>query len=261
LKRYALLGAAVGTLLALVLFAPAQWLGAVLARISDNRVQLAEARGSVWQGSAVLVLTGGAGSQDASSLPGRLSWSLGLQGPALLLHLQQSCCIRDELRIRVQPGWSRVRVDVLPGADPALPLGQWPASWLSGLGTPWNTLKLTGVFRVSSPGLSVESVRGRWLFSGRAELALDHIASRVSTLEALGSYQVVIEGDAKGDLATVQLLTRSGPLMLSGSGQWAASRLRFNGQASAAPGAELALNNLLNIIGKRQGALALISIG
>jgi general secretion pathway protein N len=50
-------------------------------------------------------------------------------------------------------------------------------------------------------------------------------------------------------------------LQLSGSGQWAASRLRFAGQASAEPGAEPALNNLLNIIGRRQGALSLISIG
>jgi general secretion pathway protein N len=50
-------------------------------------------------------------------------------------------------------------------------------------------------------------------------------------------------------------------LQLGGSGQWAAGRLRFKGQASAEPGSEPALNNLLNIIGRRQGALSLISIG
>jgi len=37
--------------------------------------------------------------------------------------------------------------------------------------------------------------------------------------------------------------------------------LRFRGTAKAAPGAEDALNNLLNIIGRRNGALSAISIG
>ena len=57
------------------------------------------------------------------------------------------------------------------------------------------------------------------------------------------------------------LTTTSGALQLSGNGQFAAGRLRFRGQASAAPGSEAALNNLLNIIGRRQGAQSVISIG
>ena len=36
---------------------------------------------------------------------------------------------------------------------------------------------------------------------------------------------------------------------------------RFRGEATAEPGSESALNNLLNIIGKRQGASSVISIG
>jgi general secretion pathway protein N len=70
--------------------------------------------------------------------------------------------------------------------------------------------------------------------------------------------QAAAEGDAA---ATLQLTTTSGALQLSGSGQWAASKVRFSGQASAAAGSEAALNNLLNIIGRRKGALSLISIG
>ena len=65
----------------------------------------------------------------------------------------------------------------------------------------------------------------------------------------------------RGDAAQVQLSTSDGALQLSGNGQWVASKLHFNGQASAAPGSESALSNLLNIIGRRQGALSLISIG
>jgi general secretion pathway protein N len=37
--------------------------------------------------------------------------------------------------------------------------------------------------------------------------------------------------------------------------------VRFRGEASAAGGNEAALSNLLNIIGKRQGARSAISIG
>ena len=36
---------------------------------------------------------------------------------------------------------------------------------------------------------------------------------------------------------------------------------RFRGEARADTGAEGALNNLLNVIGRRQGAISLLSIG
>ena len=61
--------------------------------------------------------------------------------------------------------------------------------------------------------------------------------------------------------ATVSLQTLEGALQLSGNGQWSGGRVRFQGEARAAPDNEAALNNLLNIIGRRQGALAIISIG
>lgn len=108
----------------------------------------------------------------------------------------------------------------------------------------------------------VESVQGRWLFDGRAEIELDAMTSRISTLDELGSYLVVLEGDAsRGESASLQLSTLRGALRLTGSGEWSAARLRFSGQASAAAGSEDVLNNLLNIIGRRQGAVSVISIG
>jgi general secretion pathway protein N len=124
----------------------------------------------------------------------------------------------------------------------------------------------SGTLQLSSPGLTLEQVQGRWRFSGRAELTLATIASRLSTLDTLGSYRLTLNGDAGGgDAASVQLSTTSGALQLSGSGQilgtGAASNLRFTGQASAAAGSEAVLGNLLNIIGRRQGALSVISIG
>jgi len=257
--RWALVGVALGGVVALAAFAPAAWLAAGVASATGQRLQLADARGTVWSGSAVAVLTGGEGSRDASALPGRLSWSLSWQGLGLSVGLRQACCINGELRLAVQPGWSRLRLD-LPATQGAV--GQWPAAWLTGLGTPWNTLQPTGSMQFSSPGLSLESVQGRWRFNGRAELELQGMASRVSTLDVLGSYRLSLAHDpGSADAATLSLSTLNGALLLSGNGQWVASRWRFLGQASAAPGSETVLNNLLNIIGRRQGALSVISIG
>jgi general secretion pathway protein N len=272
----AALGVLLGAVLALVVFAPASWLAGTVASTTGQRLLLADARGTVWRGSAVLVLTGGAGSLDASALPGRLQWVLGLDGASLLARVSHACCINGQALVRVLPGLSRTRFELLARpeaatttATPATPaataapvqLGQWPASWLAGLGTPWNTLKFSGVMRLSTPGLTLETVQGRWVMGGQAELALDDMASRLSTLDVLGSYTLNLQGDPKGDAATVQLATRQGALQLNGSGQWAAAKFRFAGQAGAQAGFEAALNNLLNIIGRRQGATSLISIG
>jgi general secretion pathway protein N len=279
----ALLGACVTAFLTAVVCAPAAWLADRLAQATDGRFLLADARGSVWDGSAVLVLTGGPGSRSASALPGRLHWTIGLDGSALGLRARQDCCINGELRLRITPALSRARVDlVVPGSAPATAagvavgeaigrtlgrtIGQWPASWLVGLGAPWNTLQPTGTLQLSSRGLSLEQVQGRWRFNGTAELELGNIASRLAALDVLGSYRLSLQGDAaQGQPPRLQLRTTSGALLLDGQGEWsgpdATARLRFSGTAAAAPGAEAALGGLLNIIGRRQGARSLITIG
>ena len=64
-----------------------------------------------------------------------------------------------------------------------------------------------------------------------------------------------------GDAPAFTLSTLEGPLQLSGNGQWVGARLRFSGEATAAPEQQAQLANLLNIIGRRQGARSLLSIG
>jgi general secretion pathway protein N len=264
-KGLAVAGATLGFAVAVVAFAPAAWLASAVDAATGSRLVLADARGTVWSGSAVPVLTGGVGSRDAASLPGRLDWTLGLDGAALGLRARHACCINGELRLRIVPGIGRLRIELPGSATPGAAIGQWPAAWLAGLGTPWNTLQPSGSMQLSSPGLVLEQAQGRWRLEGRAELALNSMASRVSTLDVLGSYRLSVDGGSGAaggaDVATLNLATTSGALLLQGSGQIVASRLRFSGQASAAPGSETVLNNLLNIIGRRQGALAVISIG
>lgn len=57
-RRWAWLGALTGLLLALVVFAPAQWLGSALASLTDDKLQLVNARGTVWNGQGDLLLSG-----------------------------------------------------------------------------------------------------------------------------------------------------------------------------------------------------------
>lgn len=258
-RRWALWGAGVGGVLGLLLFAPASWLASTVQQASGERLQLADARGSIWNGNAVLLVSGGPGSLDASALPGRLRWRLRPTWRGLRITAEQACCLNGKVQMHLQPGLSGFTL-VLPPRPNAI--GQWPARWLAGLGTPWNTLQLGGTLQLSSPGLTVEQVAGRTRLSGTLELQVQGLSSRLSPVDNLGSYRMNLRSDAAaGDAAQLTLETLEGVLRLSGTGQWTGARLRFRGQAQAAEGQESALANLLNIIGRRQGALAVISIG
>ena len=255
--RWGWAGLLCGALVALVVFAPAAWLAHAVAAYSNDRLLLTDARGTVWNGSAVPVLTGGPGSRSAALLSGRTSWQIGLRGAAVQLRLQQNCCIRDELVLLLRPGAGRLSVQLQPGRGP---IGEWPAAWLAGLGAPWNTLQLSGLLRLSSNGLTLDNAAGRWRLNGQAELDLVGIGSAMTPLERLGSYRLRLDGNAaQGPVFTVS--TVEGVLQISGTGQWTGSQLRFRGEARAAPGAEGDLDNLLNFFGRRQGARSIISIG
>ena len=258
--RWAIAGAIVGTLLALIVFAPAVWLANAVASSTDQRLLLAEARGTVWDGSAVPILTGGRDSRDASALPGRLEWTLVPRGLGLDLRLRQSCCLNGTVVVHLRPGLGRMTASLAPVSGW---IAQWPTAWLGGLGTPWNTMQLGGLVRLVSPGFTVENAQGRWRLDGRADIELQNVSSRLTTLETLGSYRMSLTGGGANDNSPTRLnlSTQEGPLQLTGSGTWGLGGVRFRGEARAAAADEAALSNLLNIIGRRDGARSVISIG
>ncbi len=245
-------GALAGGLLALILFAPARWLAHVVHESTGQRIVLAEPRGTLWQGSARLLLTGGAGSQDMAALPGRVQWTLrpGLTG--LHLSLLAQCCTAEALQLHATPLLGGLRL-ALEDAQ-----SQWPASVLAGLGTPWNTVQPSGQLRLQNRGLSAEWNTGRLQVAGSAVLEARDVSSRLSTLRPMGSYRLTLRG---GPTVSLTLETLEGSLQLTGNGQWVGSRLRFSGAARAAPEREAALANFLNIIGKRSGARSIITLG
>jgi general secretion pathway protein N len=250
--HWALVGALLGLVLALALFAPARWLTGSIQRATDSKMVLSEPRGTIWNGSAQLLLTGGAGSTDAVALPSRMEWRLRPRWNGVSAELATACCTAQPVSLRVRPRWGGVHLVVADGQS------QWPAALLAGLGTPWNTLHIDGDLLLATHELSVEWLQGRLAIGGRAELTAQRLSSRLSTLRPMGSYRITVLG---GTPPTLQLETLEGGLQLSGSGQWIDSRLHFSGTASAAPDRESALSNLLNIIGRRSGARSIITIG
>lgn len=264
---WAAAGACAGAAVAALSWAPAAWLAEGVAGATDGRLVLADARGTVWTGSATVVLTGGAGSSAASALPGRLSWKLRPRPGGLELRARQDCCLSGEQRVRLGVGLDGYRVRLLPprNVPDAAPIavGQVPATVLGGLGAPWNTLDLGGLLRVTVQGLQLGVTQGRLSIAGRAELRVEGLSSKLSSLPVLGDYRLVVDAPATGaGTATLTLDTLRGPLQLDGQGQLGgASPLRFRGLARAQPGSESSLNNLLNVIGRRTGPVSNLSIG
>lgn len=261
--RWAWAGALTGALAGVVALAPARWAAWAALQASEGRVVLGDASGTVWSGQARITLTGGPGSRDALTLPGQLHWHVGWDAMAARVTLRHTEVMSTPAAFKFQPHWGGWSLALLPGSSPQTAArAQWPAAWLAALGTPWNTLQPSGQIRLTSPGLSLQWAQGRLKLDGSMVLEAADMASRLSTLPRLGSYRAVINGGGTAvETATLQLSTLDGPLQLSGVGQWVGPRFRLRGEASAAPGQEAALQNLLNLIGRRDGARAVLSIG
>ena len=243
-----------GAVAALAWQAPARWLADAVGRHTDQRLMLADSRGSLWFGSAQVVLTAGPGSRDASRLPGRLHWNWGWSDGSATLRLKLDCCSTDPVTLRVTPSWRGWSFSV--PASPT-PWARLPANWLSGLGTPFNTLQPQGQLTVgSTQGLKLDPSTPGQPMEGGVQMQLNNLSTRLATVAPLGNYELRLQAP---DSLTLE--TREGAaLRLQAQGRWQ-PRLQMQGQAEAAPGYETALDNLLNIVGRREGARSLITLG
>jgi general secretion pathway protein N len=292
-RRLAVVGAAIGLVVGVIVSLPASLLANAVASATNDQFLLAEAEGTVWSGSAITVLTGGVGSHDASVLPTRLEWTLSPRWNGVSLHLTQDCCLAHGMDLSVRRTLDAWQVSIIGpderdkpqaaiektqagtgGADSAAlaaatPLGQWPMGWLEGRGFPWNTIHPGGVLTLSTHNLSFALKGGHWSTLGSAQVEIRQASSRLTTLDSLGTYRVLIQPDPStqirpGDGATralVWISTLEGALLIDGRGLIGATGVRIRAEAHAAAGAEAALNNLLNLIGRRNGASSAISIG
>ena len=253
---WALGGSLFGIALILIVFAPAAWLTGQIADASENRLQLLAPLGTVWTGSAQLKLAAGKGSIEHTVLPGRVFWKFRPSLRGLTISLHTECCIQQDWIWLVYPTLQGIRVDLsdLPESQPST----WPSALLAGLGTPWNTLQLQGTLSITTRQLSLHLNHEGWHMAGQARLDATHMSTSLSTLKPVGSYRLALHG---GPTPYLQLSTIDGSLQLHGAGRWINKQLQFEGEASAQADRADALANLLNIIGRRDGARVIIKIG
>lgn len=254
---WALAGLCCGLVGTMFMFAPAVWVERVANAIGQGRVVLRDSTGTVWSGSAQLSLAGGPGSRDAVRLPGRLHWAVGLGWGHLNAALSAQCCTALPVQLRLTPD---IGLPLVRGWHLQVQTSEsvWPAALLAGLGTPWNTLRAEGNLALSTDGFSVHSALDRMVMEGSVQLDARDMRSSLSTLAPLGSYRLRLSG---GEQPSLALTTLNGDLQMEGHGQWSAGRLRFEGEARAAPAHQLELSNLLNIMGRRDGVRSRITIG
>lgn len=255
MRNWAVAGALAGALLGVLLRAPAVWLAGPLGTVTGARVQMPEARGTVWNGEGRLQVGQGTADSPAVPLPGRVFWSWAWEAGSPTLVLRADCCSPQPLRLRLLPGWGRLTLQLVDGQS------QWPAALLAGLGAPWNTVQAQGELQVRTQGLSVEWSGSGLRLAGQLQTDGLAMASQLSTLRPVGSYRLTLTAPPGNQAPALQLLTLEGPLRLQGSGQWTGQGWRFRGEASADPQSEAALQNLLNMLGRREGSKALLSLG
>ncbi len=235
------LAAVLAAALTVVVRAPAAWLGDWLQ--SHGRLRLVDARGTLWNGSAMLGLSDG---RQITLVPGRVAWRLEL-----------GALVSGRVAARLAHPWLAAPLSLSLGAGTtALSAGsaELPAAALAVLGAPFNTLRPGGALELR---WSDFELRGGAL---AGELRVDWRAaqSALSTVAPLGDYRLSVRGE--GDRARLRLDTLSGPLHLQGNGSLGAGRLRFEGLASAEPQMRAALNGLLGVLGPRAGDNAVLSL-
>ena len=252
------LGGALATLATVVALAPAQWADRAVQRATGGRIELADASGTIWNGTATLVLASGerGGARDVarSSLPDPLSWQLSawpLLSGTVELTLRHPSALLAPLIISAY-------------ADGRLQLGaatlRLPAAMLAGLGAPWNTVRPGGIVSVHTDGLELAQGRCR----GSLTADWEYASSALSPVSPIGHYRLQTSGPYPG--TRLELQTISGPLELTGSGTIGeGGRLRFNGIARALaatdPATRTRLTGLISLLGRREGEAAILSFG
>jgi general secretion pathway protein N len=244
--------------------APAAWVDLALLRLTEGRVRLADATGTVWAGRGRLVLadvegrdrrSDGVRAAAASSatvpgvvLPGAFRWQLSPW--PLLVGMLDARIEHDSMG---RPALVTGRADELRISPGTLTL---PPVDLDRLGSPWNTIRPAGTLTVSWENVTLRSGR----FDGRASIELAEAASALTPVRPLGTYRIEVVGS--GAQARVGMTTLSGPLKLQGQGTWdVRGGLRFTAEARADASEQDRLQTLLGLLGVRDGERTIIRIG
>jgi general secretion pathway protein N len=234
--------AIVSVLLTLLMFLPASWMGSLLDKQTNGRLSLGDTQGSFWNGSGFLGVAADQNSPVAPLFPGRFSWKVS---PKLLLGQIDVEINNHEVfdhAVNIVGDFSQWQV-----SENSMKL---PPERLEGLGAPLNTIGPSGKLTLSWKQLDFILIDALVNIHGKMQLDMQEMASRISSIKPLGSYQLSFNW--LGSKADLQLSTTQGPLMLEGRGGLQNGRLQFSGKAYASAEQEERLAGLLNLLGRRR---------
>ena len=228
--------------LIMLAFLPVSWVVPLVEKQTGGRLTLGDAEGTLWRGSAFL---GGAASGREAVvplLPGRFTWRLSplVLAGSVDAELENAEALSQP--VTVTGSWYQWQV------SPAAIL--LPAERLVALGAPLNTVQPSGQMRLSWGLLQLVRQEATIGITGTVNLEMSDIASRMSPIKPLGSYNLAL--DWHGTQASAALRTVKGPLLLSGTGTLINGRFQFTGRAEAEAGQEEKLANFLNLLGQRR---------
>jgi general secretion pathway protein N len=238
--------------------APASWADALVSRLTEGRLRLTQAQGGLWNGQAHILVADPLATQSGRAVDGFRPQGVAL-APQLIWRLSPLPLLLGQISGLLQFSGQGQGIP-LEGNFRHIKIGagqlNLPAMELDRLGSPWNTLQPR--VRPLLKWQAFELREGQ--FRGQAELELAEVSSAMTPVNPLGHYRVTLNG--LGDRADLSMQTLSGPLMLSGQGQWNLRQgLRFTAVAEVAEQERLRLLPLLGFMGKRDGERTIIKIG
>lgn len=227
----------------------------VLDHLSNGRARLADTSGTVWKGRGKVVLVDVAAERQQTGpvlaglvLPGQLSWQVRIV--PLMIGLVDVTLGLDGINtpLRLNGSFSEIR-----GSGGTLSL---PAVDLGRLGSPWNTIRPSAAVGLQWDAFTIR----QGAYEGRMSIELRDAASSMTPVRPLGTYRIDVDSKTAG--TKVNLQTLSGPLKLSGSGQWDKRYgLRFSAYAEPDASERDRLQGFLALIGRREGDKTVIKIG
>jgi general secretion pathway protein N len=257
-KRYVVIlcTSVVGAIL--LVKAPAAWLAPLLRHATHNAVDFSDSWGTVWNGSAKLVIR--RSNKEALHVPQTIAWRLSVdsffkQSASVAL---SSAALKTPVNINIQ------------GNDVRIGAGQYslPADSLNTLGAPFNTLKPSGDVRLNWAAFNA-TVDAKTPPAVPLSVNIQSLRSSVTGAQVLGDYTVTATPKTPAslnrwsvELQTVANTASPASLLLTGSGELGLSGApQFELKAQAAtPQAQQRLQALLNFLGRRQGDVYVLRV-
>lgn len=224
---------------------PASWVAGALSSQTHCRLALVQPAGSIWRGSAAFGFSEPNPQTGACLTPNavteRFQWDIFCDPLQAFCQgqIQFSALVKP---LNFRPGIDGLRLD----ANEAT----LPANILEVLGSPWTTLRPRGEMRVSWAELDLKNL-SQQESKGVIRILVNSLSSPISTIEPLGSYDVILS--LLGDGGSWDVSTVNGPLLLQGSGTFGKGGLHFSGGVSASPESQESLIGLLSLMGKKTG--------